>query len=124
MNHAIHSSQPARVARATPEPGGRPRGAGDPTSPVETSRRRHEIVKSLSSWAAAIAAAALGFWLTEGTSYHQVAIAFLTVLVTLAVTLALLEGLWRGLAYAFTFRGRMRSRASRDDDSSGWSDRS
>ena len=67
MNHAIHSSRPAGVERAAAEPGGRPEGS-DPTSPVATSRRRHEIVKSLSSWAAAIAAAALGFWLTEGTS--------------------------------------------------------
>ena len=122
MNHAIHSSRSARVARAAPEPGGGPRGVNDPTSPVATSRRRHEIVKSLSSWAAAIGAAALGSWLTEGTSYHQLAIAFLTVLVTLAVALALLEGLWRGLAYAFTFRGRMRSRAS-GEDASGSSDR-
>jgi len=48
----------------------------DPTSPVATPRRRREIVKSLSSWAAAIAAAALGFWLTEGTYYHQTSIAF------------------------------------------------
>ena len=116
MNHAIHSSRSA-VSGSTPEPGGRPRGVSDPTSPVATSRRRHEIVKSLSSWAAAIAAAALGFWLTEGTSYHQVAIALLTVLLTLALALALLEGIWRGLAYAFTFRGRMRSRASREDAS-------
>ena len=76
----------------------------DPTPPVATSRRRREIVKSLSSWAAAIAAAALGFWLTVGTYSHQTAIAFLTVLVTLAVALALLEGLWRLLAYAFGSR--------------------
>ena len=71
MNHAIHSSRPAGVERAAPEPGGQPRGLSDPTSPVATSRRRHEIVKSLSSWAAAIAAAALGFLLTEGTSWHH-----------------------------------------------------
>lgn len=104
MNHAIHSSQPAGVERATAEP-------GDPTSPVATSRRRHEIVKLLSSWAAAIAAAVLGFWLTEGTSWHQTAIALLTVLVTLAVALALLEGLWRLLAYAF---GSRRARPGSD----------
>jgi hypothetical protein len=116
MNHAIHSSRPARVARATPEPGDRPRGVSDPTSPVATSRRRREIVKSLSSWAAAIAAAALGFWLTEGTSYHQLAIAFLTVLVTLALALALLEGIWRLLAYAFGSddAGRRRARPGGD----------
>jgi len=40
----------------------------------------------------------LGFWLTEGTSCHQLAIAFLTVLVTLALALALLEGVWRSVA--------------------------
>jgi len=40
----------------------------------------------------------LGFWLTEGTSCHQSAIAFLTVLVTLALALALLEGVWRSVA--------------------------
>jgi uncharacterized membrane protein len=103
MSHAIHSSRPAGVERATAEPGGRP-------------RRRREIVKSLSSWAAAIAAAALGFWLTEGTSWHQLAIALLTVLVTLAVALALLEGLWRLLAYAFGSHhaGRRRARPGGD----------
>ena len=116
MNHAVHSSRPARVAGSTPEPGGRPPGASDPTSPVATSRRRHEMVKSLSSWVAAIAAAALGFWLTEGTSWHQLAIAFLTVLVTLAFALALLEGIWRLLAYAFGSHdaGRRRSRPDGD----------
>ena len=98
MNHAIHLSRRARVERATAERGGRP-------------RRRREIVKSLSSWAAAIAAAALGFWLTEGTHYHQTAIAFLTVLVTLALALALLEGIWRLLAYAFGSHGAGRRRA-------------
>ncbi len=111
MNHAIHSSRPAGVERATPEPGGRPRGVSDPTSPVATSRRRREIVKSLFSWAAGIAAPALGFWLTAGTYYHQTAIAFLTVLVTLAVALALLEGIWRLLAYAFGSHGAGRRRA-------------
>ena len=114
MNHAIHSSRPVELRE--PEPGGRPRGVNDPTSPVATSRRRHEIVKSLSLWAAAIAAAALGFWLTKGTSYHQLAIALLTVLVTLAVALALLEGLWRLLAYAFGSHGAGRHRALPDGD--------
>jgi ABC-type proline/glycine betaine transport system permease subunit len=69
---------------------------------------RGEIIATVCSWLAAIAAAALGFWLTEGASYHQLAIAVLSALISLAVVLALLDTLWRLLGHALGARARRR----------------
>lgn len=49
----------------------------------------------LCGWLAAICTALVGFWLSEGTHYHQLAVGLLASAVSFFVALALFEALWR-----------------------------
>lgn len=53
------------------------------------------------SWAALMAAALAGFWLTQGTQYHQFALGVLLSAVSLLVLLFLVEVIWQAAAAAF-----------------------
>jgi len=60
-----------------------------------------ELVKdearSLLGWAVAISATLIGFWLSEGASYHQLFVGLLLSAVSLFATMALFDGLWRAM---------------------------
>jgi hypothetical protein len=88
MNEATHLS-PSALRRGSRKYDPRPTGPGEFQSDLS------EVVATVGSWLTAILAAALGVWTTEHTSYHQLAIAILTSLVTLAVALGVLDVLWR-----------------------------
>jgi hypothetical protein len=48
----------------------------------------------LYGWVAAICIAAIIFWISRGTPYHQLAIGILASAVTLFVLMSLVEGAW------------------------------
>jgi hypothetical protein len=48
----------------------------------------------LYGWAAAICAAAIIFWISRGTPYHQLAIGILASAITLFVLMSIVEGAW------------------------------
>lgn len=52
------------------------------------------------SWAALTAAALVGFWITQGTQYHQFALGVLLSSVSLLVLLFLVEVIWQAVAAA------------------------
>ena len=59
----------------------------------------HRVTKdeahALCGWAIVIGATLIGFWLSEGTAYHQLVVGLLMASASLFVSLALLETLWR-----------------------------
>lgn len=57
-----------------------------------------ELTQALCGWAFLIAAALLGFWLSEGTAYHQFAIGVLLSSTSLFIMTTLFEVLWRAIA--------------------------
>jgi len=60
-----------------------------------------ELVKdearSLLGWAVAISATLIGFWLSEGASFHQLFVGLLLSALSLFATMALFDGLWRAM---------------------------
>lgn len=51
--------------------------------------------RAICGWAVVIGAALIGFWLSEGTAYHQLVVGLLLSSVSLFVALSLIEALWR-----------------------------
>jgi hypothetical protein len=78
-----------------------PRTGTSPDTPQDprTSRTIRELIKdenrSLLGWAILIGAWLIGFLLSEGTEYHQLAVGILLSSTTLFALMALLEFLWR-----------------------------
>ena len=60
-----------------------------------------ELVKdearSLLGWAVAISATLIGFWLSEGASFHQLFVGLLLSALSLFATMALFDRLWRAM---------------------------
>jgi hypothetical protein len=54
-----------------------------------------DYAQALGGWACLIIASAIGFWFTEGTRYHQLAVGILMSSSTLFILMALFEFLWR-----------------------------
>lgn len=57
-----------------------------------------ELTQTLCGWAFLIAASLLGFWLSEGTPYHQFTIGVLLSSTSLFILTTLFEVLWRAMA--------------------------
>ena len=53
--------------------------------------------RALVGWTAAIGVMLIGFWFSEGASYHQLSVGLLLSAASLFATMALLEGLWRAI---------------------------
>ncbi len=71
----------------------------------QQSRRPHKSSVGIEpgtawSWAALIALALAGFWISQGTPYHQFALGVLLSAVSLLVLLFLVELIWQALAAA------------------------
>jgi hypothetical protein len=52
---------------------------------------------ALCVWVIAVGVALFGYWLSEGTTYHQFAVGMMMSVATLFVLMAILEVLWRGI---------------------------
>jgi hypothetical protein len=49
---------------------------------------------ALCTWGAAIGIALIGFFVTAGSQYHQLAVGILSTLVSLFVAMSVVEGIW------------------------------
>jgi hypothetical protein len=56
---------------------------------------RQERYATIGWWAALIVCALIAYWVSEGTSYHQLAIGILASSTTLAGAMLLFEAAWR-----------------------------
>ena len=92
--------------------------SSSPAHPSWMMRVMPELIRdearAICGWAVLIAGALFGFWLTEGTRYHQFTVGVLMSSVTLFVSMILLELLWRAID-----DGQSQNRIDRESDARG-----
>ncbi len=69
------------------------------------SRQLKEKYATIGWWAALIACALIAYWVSQGTTYHQLAIGILASSITLAGAMLLFEAVWRVASLAVNLTG-------------------
>jgi len=82
---------------------------------IPEPKQSRDEAHALYGWAILIAAALLGFWLSEGHSYHQFMVGVLMSSATLFVLMTLIELLLRAIIDRQPRRNERSSRSDVDD---------
>ncbi len=78
----------------------------------ELSMLAKDHTQALGGWVCLIIASIVGFWFTEETRYHQLAVGILMSSSTLFILMALFEFLWRTFVDGRSSDGGMSGRSS------------